>query len=101
MWIRCPNGVDTIVNDQDHIKRLLGEGGMPIPDKPVVPVYVSPEEQEKTEKKIALLAGIPEQVAPLPMLGAMPVQISDMPLPGSAAIETVELNKKPGRGSRG
>jgi hypothetical protein len=32
MWIRCPNGVPTIVHDEAHITRLLNEGGELIPD---------------------------------------------------------------------
>lgn len=38
MWIRCPNGVPTIVHDEAHITRLLNEGGelMPEPTAPEV-----------------------------------------------------------------
>ena len=36
MWIRCPNGLDALVHHEDHIKRLLSEGGVEIPD-PTLP----------------------------------------------------------------
>lgn len=36
MWIRCPNGLDTLVHHEDHIKRLLAEGGVEIPN-PTLP----------------------------------------------------------------
>lgn len=38
MWIRCPNGVDTLVHHEDHINRLLSEGGIEIPDPTLSPV---------------------------------------------------------------
>jgi len=32
MWIKCPNGVDTLVHNPDHIARLLAAGGIEISD---------------------------------------------------------------------
>jgi hypothetical protein len=51
MWIKCPNGVDTLVLDPDHVKRLLNEGGQEIPDPTIVQV-VEPE-QEPSEVQVA------------------------------------------------
>lgn len=48
MWIKCPNGVDTLVHDPDHVKRLLNEGGVEIAD----PRIAQPEpEQAETAQE--------------------------------------------------
>lgn len=80
MWIRCPNGVDTIVHDDAHIKRLMAEGGMPLPDH--------------AEEILPQLEDQVVEVSPLPLLEDRAVEIVPLPLIQNAT------GKKPGR-SRG
>lgn len=47
MWIRCPNGLDALVHHEDHIKRLLSEGGVEIPD-PTLPTEQATSTQDDT-----------------------------------------------------
>ena len=65
MWIKCPNGLDALVLHEDHIKRLLSEGGVEIPD-PTLPseqgtLEVSISTQEDTQPVVEDMASESEQ----------------------------------------
>jgi hypothetical protein len=58
MWIRLPNGRDELVVNEDHIKRLLSEGGIEIsdprsekqtPEEVVVPPIAEESEQSSPD----------------------------------------------------
>lgn len=51
MWLRLSNGRDELVVNEDHIRRLLNEGAVEIPDPRLQPETVASltEEQEAEE----------------------------------------------------
>jgi len=54
MWLRLSNGRNELVVNEDHIRRLLSEGAVEIPDphsQPAnaAPLAVEPEEEEATQ----------------------------------------------------
>lgn len=53
MWIRCPNGLDTLVHHEDHIRRLLAEGGVEIPDPTLPSEQATQEEAQPVTEEVA------------------------------------------------
>jgi hypothetical protein len=51
MWLRLSNGRNELVVNEDHVRRLLAEGGVEIPDprlKPEeTPLSVEPDQERK------------------------------------------------------
>jgi hypothetical protein len=55
MWLKLPNGRDELVVNEDHVKRLLNEGAVEIPD-PRIPLedVAEPVEEQPEEVETAV-----------------------------------------------
>lgn len=60
MWIHLPNGRTELVLNEDHIKRLLSEGGREVPD-PRVPAKVEETEPEQQPEAEAVVGDQPNE----------------------------------------
>lgn len=52
MWLKLSSGREELVLNADHIKRLLSEGAVEIPDPRTQPETQEPEQKQEAEVKI-------------------------------------------------